>query len=67
MTDIPLLNAAIYAAVGVVAYVIALSFVAKLSKFDYKKEITEERNVPAAIVAAAVALGLAWIVASAVH
>ncbi len=67
MTDIPLLNAAIYAAVGVVAYVIALSFVAKLAKFDYKKEITGERNVPAAIVAAAVALGLAWIVASAVH
>ena len=67
MTDIALLNALIYAAVGVVAYVVALGFVAKLAKFDYKKQIAEERNVPAAIVAAAVALGLAWIVASAVH
>jgi uncharacterized membrane protein YjfL (UPF0719 family) len=67
MTEFPLLNAAIYAGVGVVVYVLALAFVAKLARFDFKKEIAGERNVPAAIVAAAMALGIAWIIAAALH
>ena len=67
MTEFPLLNASIYACVGVVVYVLALAFVAKLARFDFKKETAGERNVPAAIVAAAVALGVAWIVAASMH
>ncbi|MGD0498282.1 MAG: DUF350 domain-containing protein [Bryobacteraceae bacterium] len=67
MTGFTLLNILIYVCVGVVAYVLALAFVAKLARFDFAQRIAEERNVPAAIVAAAVALGLAWIIASSVH
>jgi len=67
VTDIPLLNALLFAALGVVVYAIALAAMAKLPPFDLWKEIVTERNVAAGIVAGAVALGLAWIVAATMH
>ena len=67
MTDIPLLNAFLYAFVGVAVYVLALGFTAKIARFDFKKYIGEDRNVAAAILAGAVAIGLAWIVAATMH
>ena len=67
MTDVPLLNALVFAALGVVVYAIALAVMVKLPPFDLWKEIVSERNVAAGILAGAVALGLAWIVAAAVH
>jgi uncharacterized membrane protein YjfL (UPF0719 family) len=50
-----------------VVYVVALAVIVKLPPFDPWKEIVGERNVAAGIVAGAVALGLAWIVAAAMH
>jgi putative membrane protein len=47
--------------------VIALAIVAKLAPFRVWKEIVEERTVAAAILAGAVALGLCWIIAAAMH
>jgi uncharacterized membrane protein YjfL (UPF0719 family) len=67
VTDIPLLNAFLFAALGIVVYAIALAAMVKLPPFDLWKEIVTERNVAAGIVAGAVALGLAWIVAAAMH
>ena len=67
MTEFPLLNAFLFACVGVVVFVLAMGFVAKIAHFDFKKHIGEDRNMAAAVVAAAVVIGLAWIVAATVH
>ena len=67
MTDIPLLNGLIFAALGVLLFVIAFSLVVKLVPLDLWKEIGQERNVAAAILAGAVALGICWIIAATLH
>ena len=67
MTEFPALNALVFAALGVLVFVIALAIVAKLAPFHVWKEIVVERNVAAAIFAGAVALGLCWIIAAAMH
>ncbi len=67
MTGSPVLNALLFAALGILVFVIAFAIVSKLAPFDLWKEIARERNVAAAILAAAVALGLCWIVAAAMH
>jgi putative membrane protein len=67
VTGYPVLNALIFAALGVVAFAVAFSIVVKLFPFDLWKEIVEERNTAAAIMAGAVALGLGWIIAATMH
>jgi uncharacterized membrane protein YjfL (UPF0719 family) len=67
MTEFPVLNALVFAVLGVLVFVIAFAIVAKLAPFRLWKEIVEERNVAAAILAGAVALGLCWIIAAAMH
>jgi uncharacterized membrane protein YjfL (UPF0719 family) len=67
MTDIPVLNGLIFAALGVLVFVIAFSLVIKLSPLNLWKQIGEERNVAAAILAGAVALGICWIIAATLH
>jgi putative membrane protein len=67
MTEYPILNALIFAGLGVLAFVAAFSLVVKLAPVDLWKEIKQERNVAAAILAAAVALSIGWIIAAAMH
>ena len=67
MTGFPLFNAFVFAAAGVVAFLVALALAAKMAPFQVWKEIVENRNTAVAIVAGAVALGLGWIIASAMH
>jgi putative membrane protein len=67
MTDLPVLNALIFASLGAFVFVVALAIVVKLAPFDLWKEIVHEHNVAAGILAGAVALGLAWIVAATMH
>ena len=67
MTEFPVLNALVFAALGVLVFVVAFAIFAKLAPFRLWKEIVEERNVAAAILAGAVALGLCWIIAAAMH
>ncbi len=67
MTDIPILNGVIFAGLGVLVFVIAFSLVVRLAPVDLWKEIVQERNVAAAILAGAVALGLCWIIAATMH
>ena len=62
-----LAQAVIYGAVGIALFVTALWLIAKLSPFSAKKEIEEDQNVAFAIIVGAVLLGLALIVASAIH
>ena len=67
MTDIPLLNGVIFAALGIALFAFAFAILSKAAPFDLWKEIAQEHNVAAAILAGAVALGIAWIIAAAVH
>ena len=67
MTDYPILNALIFSGLGILIFVAASAIVAKLAPFDLWKEIVQERNVAAAILAAAVVLGLSWIIAATMH
>jgi uncharacterized membrane protein YjfL (UPF0719 family) len=67
MTDTPVLNALIFACLGIGVFVGASGALAKVAPFDVWKEIIEQRNVAAAILCAAVALGLAWIIAATMH
>jgi uncharacterized membrane protein YjfL (UPF0719 family) len=67
MTEFPVLNALVFAVLGVVVFVVAFAIVAKLAPLNLWKEIVQERNVAAAILAGAVALGLCWIIAAAMH
>jgi putative membrane protein len=67
VTDVPLLNALVFAALGVAVFAAAFALLAKLAPLDLWREIVKERNVAAAIFAGAVALGICWIIASAMH
>jgi uncharacterized membrane protein YjfL (UPF0719 family) len=67
MTEFPLINATIFAGLGILVFVAAFSILARLSPFNVWKEVVEEKNVAAAILAGAVALSIAWIVAATMH
>jgi len=67
MTDIPVLNGLIFAGLGIVVFIVAFSLVVRLAPLDLWKEIAQERNIAAAILAGAVALGLCWIIAATMH
>ena len=67
MTEFPVMNAIIFAVLGVLLFAISFAILAKLAPFRLWKEIVEERNLAVAILAGAVALGLCWIIASAMH
>ena len=67
MTQYGFLNAILYTALGVAAFAAAFALFVKLAPFHLWKEIVEERNVAAAILAGAVALGLGWIVPATMH
>ena len=67
MTEIPIVNALLYTGAGIVAFAVAFAILAKAAPFDLWHEIVRERNVAAAILAAAVALGLCWIIAATLH
>ncbi len=67
MTDYPLLNALIFAVLGIAVFVAGFWIVAKLAPFDLWKQLAEERNIAVAIFAGAIALGLCWIIAATMH
>jgi uncharacterized membrane protein YjfL (UPF0719 family) len=67
MTDFPLLNGLIFATLGIVIFVIAFSLLVRLAPLNLWKEIAQERNIAAAILAGAVALGICWIIAATMH
>ena len=67
MTEIPVLNGLIFAGLGIVVFIIAFSLVVRLAPLDLWKEIGQERNIAAAILAGAVALGICWIIAATMH
>lgn len=62
-----LVASAVYAALGLIVFAIAWKVAEKLLPFNLIKELTEDDNLAVGIVMAAVILGLALIIASAIH
>lgn len=70
MTDfhpVQLLNALVYAVLGIVIFVISFSILDWLTPYALWKEIVEEQNTALAILVGAAALGICVIIAAAVH
>ena len=62
-----MLNAALFALLGLAVFAIAAVLAMRLLPFDLRKQILEERNLAAAILAAALILAIAWIIAATMH
>lgn len=62
-----LLNSLLYSLIGVALFWLSFVVIDKLTPYDLWKEIVEEKNVSLAIVVGAMCLGIALIVASAIH
>lgn len=62
-----LLNSLVYSLVGILIFWLAFVVIDKLTPYDLWRELVEERNTALAIVIAAMCLGVAIIIASAIH
>lgn len=62
-----LVNSLIYTVLGVVIFWIAFVVVDKITPYNLWKELVEEKNVALAIVIGAMCLGIAVIIAAAIH
>ena len=62
-----LLNAVLFAALGILIFIAAFAIVDKLTPYALWKEIVEEKNVALAILVGAMSIGMCVIIAAAVH
>ena len=62
-----LFNSLVYSILGVAVFWISFIIVDKLTPYDLWGEIVEKKNQPLATVVAAMCLGIAVIVAAAIH
>jgi uncharacterized membrane protein YjfL (UPF0719 family) len=60
-------SAVLFGTLGVVLFAIAVKVIAKVVPFSIEKEIAEDQNVALGIVMGAILIGLAIIVAAAIH
>ena len=67
MTEYPLLNAVIFASLGIAVFAMAAALLLKVTPLKLWRELVEERNVAVAVFAGAVAIGICMIVAAAMH
>ena len=62
-----LIDGALHAALGLVVFGVALWILDRTAGFSVRKQVVEEKNVAAAVLAGLIALGAAVIVAASVH
>lgn len=62
-----LFNSLVYSILGVVMFWVSFIVIDKLTPYDLWSEIVEKKNQPLATVVAAMCLGIAVIVAAAIH
>jgi uncharacterized membrane protein YjfL (UPF0719 family) len=60
-------SSAVYAALGIFMFIVAFKIAAKLLPFDVVKELVEDDNIAVGILMASIMIGLAIIIASAIH
>jgi len=57
----------IFSLIGIILFALAFWLIVKISPFSIRKEIEDDQNTALAIVIASVIIGIALIVAAAVH
>ena len=57
----------VFSLIGIVLFAMAFFIIVKIAPFSTRKEIEEDQNVALAILIGSVIIGIAMIVASAVH
>ena len=62
-----LLNALVYAILGILIFVGAFALIDKMTPYDLWAEIVEKNNVALAIMVGAMSIGMCVIIAAAVH
>ena len=62
-----LVSSAVFAGIGLVVFGLAFWVMNKLAPFSIKKEIEEDQNVALGVIMAGVIIGIALIIAAAVH
>jgi len=67
MTGQPLLNAVIFASLGVAVFAFCYAILLKLTPLNLWQQLIEERNVAVAIFAGSAAIGICLIIAAAMH
>ena len=63
----PLLATVIYSLLGIVIFAVGFYIISRVTPFSLRKEIEEDQNTALAIVIASVILGLAIVIAAAIH
>ena len=67
LTEHPLLNAVIFALLGIAVFAVAAAVLLKVTPLKLWRELVEERNVAVAIFAGAAAISIGLIIAAAKH
>jgi uncharacterized membrane protein YjfL (UPF0719 family) len=62
-----LLNAVLYAALGIIIFAGAFALIDKMTPYDLWGEICKEKNIALAIMVGAMSIGVCIIIAAAVH
>ncbi len=62
-----LINSLVFSLLGVIVFWISFVIIDKITPYDLWKEIIEKHNQPLATIVAAMCLGIAIIVAAAIH
>ena len=62
-----LLNALVYAILGIVIFLFSFAVVDKMTPYHLWKEIVEDKNIALAVLIGAISLGMCIIIAAAVH
>jgi putative membrane protein len=62
-----LLNAIVYAVLGIAIFSLAFVIVDKMTPYHLWKEIVEDKNVALAVLIGAMSIGMCIIIAAAVH
>ena len=67
-TLVPLIiSALVFTTIGVILFAICLWLIVKLSPFSIRKEIEEDQNTSLGIIIGSMILGIALILAAAIH
>lgn len=67
LTGVNLLGAIVFAAIGVAVFLLVFWIIVKVTPFSLRKEIEEDQNVSLAIIIGSVMIGIAIIIAAAIH
>ena len=68
MTNLhPVLNALIFAVLGIVVLVASFVIVDKATPYDLWKEIVEDKNLALAVLIGSMSIGMSVIIAAAIH